>query len=329
MSSEKKNQEKSRLHIRNKNRERYDLNSLVKATPELKAHVVPNKHGAESIDFSNRQAVRLLNTAILKYYYGIKSWDFPNENLCPPIPGRADYIHYMADLLTESNFGKTPRGPHVVGLDIGVGASCIYPIIGTTEYDWSFIGSDTDKESIASAQKIIESNTSLRGKVECRLQKDPTDIFYGILDRNDKIDFSMCNPPFHSSKEEAIEGTRRKIKNLTGKKLENPERNFAGINNELVYTGGEYRFIQNMVRESRKYSSNCFWFSTLVSKQSNLRKVHGLLEKTDASQIKTIRMGTGNKSSRLVAWSFLKKNERLEWRETRWKKDDGKTTADS
>ena len=28
---------------------------------------------------------------------------FPNENLCPPIPGRADYIHHIADLLSINN----------------------------------------------------------------------------------------------------------------------------------------------------------------------------------------------------------------------------------
>jgi 23S rRNA (adenine1618-N6)-methyltransferase len=329
MSLEKKNQEKARLHIRNKNRERYDLSSLIKATPELKDHVVPNKHGVESVDFSNTIAVRLLNTAILKHYYGIENWEFPAENLCPPIPGRADYIHHMADLLTESNFGKIPKGDKVIGLDIGLGASCIYPIIGLTEYGWTFIGSDTDPKSIAAAQHIVDSNASLKGRIECRLQEDSKDIFYGILDREHKIDFSMSNPPFHSSREEAQEGSRRKIKNLTGEKTENPERNFAGINSELIYAGGEYRFIQNIIRESKKYASNCFWFSTLVSKQSNLKKIHGLLEKTDAIQIRTIPMGTGNKSSRIVAWSFLSKNERLDWRDARWKVQQNQPKADS
>jgi len=319
MSSEKNQQKKARLHSRNKNRERYDLSALTTSNPELKNHIIPNKFGVESVDFSNPIAVKLLNKALLNHYYGIKIWEFPDENLCPPIPGRADYIHHMADLLAENNFGTIPTGDKITCLDIGLGASCIYPIIGVTEYDWKFIGSDIDPKSIASSQHIVNSNSSIKEKIECRLQKNSKNVFHGILGKKDKIEFTVCNPPFHSSTEDAQKGTRRKIMNLSGKKVKTPELNFAGISNELICDGGEYKFIQNMIRESEKFSKNCFWFSTLVSKQSNLKRIYNLLEKTEANQIKTIPMGTGNKSSRIVAWTFLSKEERKEWRETRWK----------
>ncbi len=319
MSLKKNKQEKARLHSRNKNRERYDLRALTTAIPELKKYVKPNKFGVDSVDFSNLYAVKLLNKAILKQYYGIESWEFPNENLCPPIPGRANYIHHIADLLGESNFGTIPFGDKITCLDIGLGASCIYPIIGVTEYDWKFIGSDIDPKSIASAQNIVNSNSSLKGNVECRLQKNPKDVFRGIIGKEDKIDLTICNPPFHSSIEDAQKGTRRKIKNLSGKKVKTPELNFAGISNELICDGGEYQFIQNMIGESKKISKNCYWFSTLVSKQSNLKGIYKILEKIETNQIKTIPMGTGNKSTRIVAWTFLSSVEQKEWRETRWK----------
>ena len=285
----------------------------------MKKYVKPNKFGVDSVDFSNLLAVKLLNKAILKHYYGIESWEFPNENLCPPIPGRANYIHHIADLLGESNFGAIPFGDKITCLDVGLGASCIYPIIGVTEYDWKFIGSDIDPKSIASAQNIVNSNSSLKDKVECRLQKNPKDVFRGIIGKEDKIDLTICNPPFHSSIEDAQKGTRRKIKNLSGKKIKTPELNFAGIGNELICDGGEYQFIQNMIGESKKFSKNCYWFSTLVSKQSNLKGIYKILEKIEANQIKTIPMGTGNKSTRMVAWTFLSREEQKEWRETRWK----------
>ena len=319
MSSEKNQQEKARLHSRNKNRERYDLSALTTTNPELKNYIMPNKFGVESVDFSNPLAVRLLNKALLNHYYGIKNWEFPDENLCPPIPGRADYIHHIADLLGENNFGTIPIGDKITCLDVGLGASCIYPIIGVTEYDWKFIGSDIDPKSIASAQNIVNSNSSIKDKIECRLQKNPKDIFHGIIGKEDKIDLTICNPPFHSSIEDAQKGTRRKIKNLSGKKVKTPELNFSGISNELICDGGEYKFIQNMIRESEKFSKNCYWFSTLVSKQSNLKGIYKLLEKIEANQIKRIPMGTGNKSSRIVAWTFLSREEQKEWRETRWK----------
>jgi 23S rRNA (adenine1618-N6)-methyltransferase len=101
--------------------------------------------------------------------------------------------------------------------------------------------------------------------------------------------------------------------------VKTPELNFAVIGNELVCDGGEYQFIQNMIRESEKISKNCYWFSTLVSKQSNLKGIYRFLEKVEAYQVKTIPMGTGNKSSRIVAWTFLSREEQKEWRETRWK----------
>ncbi len=318
MSSEKNQQDKARLHSRNKNRERYDLSALTISNPELKNYIMPNKFGVESVDFSNPLAVKLLNKALLNHYYGIKNWEFPDENLCPPIPGRADYIHHIADLLGENNFGTIPIGDKITCLDVGIGASCIYPIIGVTEYDWKFIGSDIDPKSIASAQNIVNSNSSIKDKIECRLQKNSKDVFHGIIGKEDKIDLIICNPPFHSSIEDAQKGTRRKIKNLSGKKVKTPELNFAGISNELICDGGEYKFIQNMIRESEKFSKNCYWFSTLVSKQSNLKGIYKLLEKIEANQIKTIPMGTGNKSSRIVAWTFLSREEQKEWRETRW-----------
>ncbi len=319
MSSEKSQQEKTRLHPRNKNRERYDLSALMISNPELANYVKPNKYGEDSVDFSNPIAVKILNKALLNHYYGIKHWEFPEENLCPPIPGRADYVHHIADLLCENNFGTIPTGDKIICFDIGVGANCIYPIIGVTEYGWKFIGSDIDPKSIESAKQIVNANPSLKDKIECRLQEDQKDVFYGIIGREDKIDVSICNPPFHASAEDAQKGTRRKIKNLSGQKVKTPKLNFAGISNELICDGGEYKFIHNMIRESKNFSKNCYWFSTLVSKKSNLKGIYKSLEKVEANQIKTIPMGTGNKSSRIVAWTFLSKVEQKEWRVTRWK----------
>ena len=319
MSAEKNIQEKVRLHIRNKNRERYDLDALKIAVPELTDHITTNKYGAESVDFANPIAVKLLNKALLNHYYGIKNWDFPEDNLVPPIPGRADYLHYMTDLLGQSNFGDLPEGEKIKVLDIGVGASCIYPIIGVTEYGWSFIGSDIDQNSVESATNIVNSNTNLEGKIDLRVQENPTVFFKGILNTDEKIDFSMCNPPFHSSTEEAQKGSRRKVKNLSGKKTPKVELNFAGISNELIYEGGESKFIHQMITESQDFAKNCFWFTTLVSKQSNLKGIYKSLNELEVAQIKTIPIGTGNKSSRIIAWSFLSKEEQKEWRETRWR----------
>lgn len=319
MSADKNTPEKTRLHPRNKNRESYDLDALKVAVPQLAEHITPNKYGAESVDFANPMAVKLLNKALLHHYYGIENWDFPEENLCPPIPGRADYLHHMADLLTQSNFGTVPPGNQITGLDVGVGANCIYPIIGVSEYGWNFIGSDIEPKSIESALKIVAANPSLQDKIDLRLQENSEWFFAGILSGEDKVDFTICNPPFHSSTEDAQKSSRRKVKNLSGKNTKRPPLNFAGISTELVYEGGEHTFIHNMIRESKEFAENCYWFSTLVSKKSNLKGVYRSLDEMEVSQVKTIPIGTGNKSSRIVAWSYLSKEAQKEWREARWK----------
>jgi len=321
MSLEKKEQKDSRLHPRNRNKERYDLEALKMVEPELEKYIKRNKFGIKSLDFANPIAVKLLNKALLKYYYGIKYWEFSDDNLCPPIPGRADYIHHIADLLSKNNRNIIPKGGKVTCVDVGVGASCVYPIIGVTEYQWNFIGTDINKKSIESAQKIVNENLLFQGKIDCRLQKSPSHFFTGIITKTDKIDVTICNPPFHASAKEAAKSTRRKVKNLTKKNPKEAKRNFAGIHAELVYDGGEYQFIYDMMQDSKLFAKNCCWFTTLVSKQSNLKPIYKALKALEVKNIETIPMGTGNKSSRIVAWTFLSKREQKEWGKSRWKMD--------
>jgi len=311
--------EKPKLHPRNKNRERYDFKQLTGSFPELAPFVKPNIYGDESIDFANPEAVKVLNQALLQHHYGISSWDIPEGYLCPPIPGRADYIHHISDFLSRNNYGKIPTGSQIKCFDIGLGASCIYPIIGNHEYGWSFIGSDIDPVAIESANRIITQNPALQGKVECKLQTNPKDFFYGIIRKDELIDLSICNPPFHASVKEAQAGTLRKIHNLNLDKKAEPILNFGGQNHELWCDGGEEKFVRNMIQQSKKFAGNCFCFSTLISKESNLKSVYRALEQVGAVGSETIPMGQGNKISRIVVWTFLSTEEQNKWKNTRWK----------
>ena len=212
----------------------------------------------------------------------------------------------MSDLLNNND--------NITCLDIGVGASCIYPILGVSEYNWNFIASEVNTEAITIAKKIIKDNPSLKGKVKFRIQKDENNIFKGIIKPKDKIDLSICNPPFHSSKKEALKGSMRKIRNLSGERSKKIQLNFSGVANELVYKGGEYQFIKNMIEESVLYSNNCLWFTTLVSKEKNLKSIYKLLEDIKAKEVKTLNIGTSNKKSRIVVWTFQTKEEQKNWR---------------
>ena len=310
--------EKTRLHPRNKHRERYDFKQLIESCPELAQFVKLNIYDDESIDFANPEAVKMLNKALLKRYYDIDNWDIPENYLCPPIPGRADYIHHIADLLGSSNYGKIPTGEKIKCLDIGVGANCVYPIIGNKEYGWSFVGSEIDPIAIEAANNIITSNPVLNGKIELRLQNQPNDIFFGIIQQDEFFDLSVCNPPFHASLAEAQSGTLRKLNNLNPDKTTEPIKNFGGQNTELWCKGGEERFVRDMIRQSKLFSSSCFWYSTSISKQSHLKTIYEALENAEAVDVKTIPMGQGNKSGRIVAWTFLTPEAQKEWINKRW-----------
>jgi 23S rRNA (adenine1618-N6)-methyltransferase len=289
------------LHPRNRHRGRYDFAELTQSLPELSQFLIQTPYGDTSIDFANPDAVKTLNRAILKQFYNISNWDIPAGYLCPPIPGRADYLHYIADLLTHSNRGKLPIGPEVRVLDIGVGANCVYPIIGHFEYGWSFIGSEIDPKALDSARRIIESNPQLKNVVEIRLQRSPSQIFEGVLEKDEKIDLTICNPPFYSSSQEALENSRRKSRNLGTA----PVRNFGGQGTELWTPGGETGFIRQMIQESAKISKQCRWFSTLVSRVDNLEGIYKELKRAKVMDYREQRMSQGQKVSRIVAWTFL------------------------
>jgi len=294
---------KSGLHPRNLHRERYDFELLCRTLPELKAFVITNKYGDTSIDFFDTNAVISLNKALLKQYYGIDWWSIPENYLCPPIPGRADYIHYVADLIAE-NPGQIPK--QVRCLDIGVGANCIYPIIGHQVYGWTFVGSDIDLKALAAAQKTIANNPQLKDHISLRHQGNPKNIFTGIIGEGEFFELSICNPPFHASSKEAQASSIRKLSNLKGKKVKEATLNFGGQGNELWCAGGELKFLTNMIYESRKFGKQCRWFTSLVSKESNVAKLYKTLHSVQAQSIRTIAMGQGNKISRILAWSFVR-----------------------
>ena len=293
------------LHPRNLHNNRYDFEALIKTNPDLQEFVKPNKYGDLSIDFANPQAVITLNKALLSHFYGIKNYTIPEGYLCPPIPGRADYIHHIADLLAISNNGVIPKGNTIKGLDVGIGANGIYAIIGASVYDWDFVGSDIEIESIKSVENIVNSNESLKGKIECKLQSNPQNIFTGIINKDDFYNFTLCNPPFHKSLKDAMDGNKRKIQNLTKQKITKNTLNFGGKNNELWCKGGEIAFITNMIKESLEFKNNVLWFTTLVSKKENLPLIYKKLEDIKVSEIKTIDMSQGQKITRVIAWSFL------------------------
>lgn len=324
---------KEGLHARNQHKGRYDFVALAKALPELSDHIINNPMGESSIDFSDPIAVKLLNKSLLAHHYGVKHWDIPEGYLCPPIPGRADYIHRVADLINDETQGAEFNHKTVTALDIGMGANCIYPIIGVSEYGWRFVASDVDPLSIKMASFIASNNPHLKGRIQCRLQSRSDAIFKGVIKKKERYDITVCNPPFHKSLDDAQQGSQRKVDNLNANKAKRggqvtqrskgamqatsiqkaPILNFGGQNNELWCPGGEAAFIAQMVDESRDYAHQVLWFTTLISKSENVSPTRSLIEKAGARSIKVVEMSQGQKISRFIAWTFHDKQQRQDW----------------
>jgi 23S rRNA (adenine1618-N6)-methyltransferase len=290
---------KPMLHPRNQHRQGYDFERLIVKSPGLAAFTTRNPRGQMTIDFQDVDAVRMLNRALLMTHYGVDFWDIPASYLCPPIPGRVDYIHYLAGLLAESNGQEIPLGPEIKALDIGTGASLVYPLTGRHEYGWDFTGVDIDPVSIKSARQICERNGL---NIRLKHQDNAEDIFQGVVSRDDRFHVTLCNPPFHASLAQAKEGTQRKWRNLG--KGQSAELNFGGQNAELWCPGGEIGFIARMIGQSMDFAEQCLWFTCLVSKKDSLKPLSRLLKKAQVAEFKVVEMAQGQKTSRFIAWTY-------------------------
>lgn len=266
-----------------------------------------NPKGETTIDFSDSKAVLHLNKALLAHYYKIAHWQIPEGYLCPPIPGRADYIHYIAELLTSTDHPAIPNGKKIQVLDIGTGANCIYPIIGSQSYGWRFVATDIDPVAVNVAQVIVQSNPCLRNLIELRVQENPDAVFKGIINPSDRFELTMCNPPFHASPAEAKAANQRKRSNLNQGKAARSDGplNFGGQNAELWCADGEIGFLSRMAKESVDYSRQVYYFTSLVSKRENVQPLKKLLSRLGAKKIDVINMSQGQKVSRLLVWSFI------------------------
>lgn len=321
---------KGQLHPRNPHRGRYDMAALVKASPALAAFVIKTPAGSESIDFADPVAVKALNRALLSRHYGIAHWDIPAGYLCPPIPGRADYLHYLADLISEANGGQLPAGEHVRALDIGTGANLIYPLLGNRSFGWQMVGSDISVQAIDSARAIVSANLRLKGQIEVRLQTDRTRHFAGIWGADERFDLVLCNPPFHASEADMARESQRKWRGLDKSRQQRgngprksgsrnaPALNFAGQAAELWCPGGEEVFVTRMIQESRNVASQCLWFTSLVAHSASLTGIRKALKRSGASEVRVIEMSQGQKVSRFVAWSYLTPDQRRQWGRDHW-----------
>ena len=311
------------MHPRNKNISGYDFAALAVTSATLAKYLKTSPAGGPTIDFANPAAVKALNRALLMHHYDIKGWDIPAGYLCPPIPGRADYLHAVADLLASCNKKQIPTGSAVRVLDIGTGANLVYPLIGQAEYGWRFLGVDIDEAALENAQRILDKNPALTADIQLRHQPVWDNIFTGLLRAGECFDLSLCNPPFHNSPDEVLAVSQRKWNNLgkpgAKKGAVQPRLNFGGGGTELWCNGGERAFVKSMIEQSAGIPKRVLWFTSLLSKADNLPHIEAALKKAHVIDSRILPMTQGQKQSRLVCWTFCSNGEREKWRRERWK----------
>jgi len=290
------------MHEQNPYSKRYDLKRLTEHYTALQKYLVLNPTGEETIDFNDSSAVYALNKAILLADFKLEDYHLPTGYLIPPIPGRLDYLLYVRDFLVEKFNVAEEANLH--GLDIGTGANAIYCILGAQHFNWNMVGTESDGKAIEIAKANMKSTKLLQNKVELRHQENKSFLFKNIIQAQEQFDFTICNPPFHSSREEAVKGSVRKFKNLGGiadkKEL---SLNFEGQANELWCNGGEALFIKRLIKESILFKDQVRVFTSLVAKADNLPKIEKQIKKAKANY-HIIPMAQGNKKSRCILWWY-------------------------
>ncbi|KAI8093706.1 S-adenosyl-L-methionine dependent methyltransferase [Halteromyces radiatus] len=244
------------------------------------------------IDFKNPEAVRELTCCLLKHDFDLDV-HFPLNRLCPPIPNRLNYLLWIEDLLEESSISDNKK--NVMGIDIGVGASCIYPLLGCQMHPhWRFLGTELDAESFDYAKKNVDRN-GLQDRISLVLNKDENKIF--LLDPSiDSYDFCMCNPPFYASQEELQQG-------LENKELE-PSAICTGTTSEMITEDGEYGFIKRMILESKRYKYRIQWYTSMMGLKRTIRPITQLLKQQGITNYVVTEFCQGRTKRWGIAWSF-------------------------
>ena len=245
------------------------------------------------LDFSDPDTVMQLTKTLLKVDFGLEL-ELPDDRLCPPVPNRHNYILWLKDLMDTTSYEEPGR--RLSCLDIGTGASCIYPLLGCTQRQWYFVATDIDPKSLAYAKKNVQRN-DLENRIRI-LPRKPTDALIPLDDLGaEAIDFLMTNPPFYESEQEMVASAKLKSRP--------PNSACTGAPVEMVCQGGEVAFVSRIIGESLKLRERVQWYTSMLGKMSSLEAVVDLLRERKIENYAVTEFVQGSKTRRwAVAWSF-------------------------
>lgn len=252
------------------------------------------------VDFQDPDTVRALSKAILKVDFGLEL-DVPDDRLCPPIPNRWNYVYWIQRLIDSTSPGYSNRYDptrKVVGLDIGVGASAIYTMLCLQTRDsWTMCATDIDKKSFDYAvRNLTINNLVTRTKMLQTVNSNPLIPLQHL--GVDKLDFTICNPPFFTDENEMRSSLKGEGKSWK------PNAICTGAPVEMVYPGGDLGFVYNIVLESLKLRDKVTWYSSMLGKMSSTKEIIVLLKDHGITNWAVGSIEVGATKRWIVAWSF-------------------------
>nr|XP_043613804.1 RNA N6-adenosine-methyltransferase mettl16 isoform X2 [Erigeron canadensis]XP_043613806.1 RNA N6-adenosine-methyltransferase mettl16 isoform X2 [Erigeron canadensis]XP_043613807.1 RNA N6-adenosine-methyltransferase mettl16 isoform X2 [Erigeron canadensis]XP_043613808.1 RNA N6-adenosine-methyltransferase mettl16 isoform X2 [Erigeron canadensis] len=305
-----------------------DFSELASLYPSFGSYVFYSRDGKPKIDWKDFNATRELTRVLLLHHHSV-TWWIPDGQLCPTVPNRSNYIHWIEDLLSSNIIPNTRQDNSLVkGLDIGTGANCIYPLLGASLLGWSFVGTDVtdvalewadwnvknnphiselieirkvdfEQELTHQHTNSIESSTDITGNTEHPKQAsfgnsnksyNGPPILLDVVKEGEKFDFCMCNPPFFETMEES--GL-------------NPNTSCGGTPAEMVCPGGEQAFVSRMIQDSIQLKQSFRWYTSMVGKKSSLKSLTSKLREAGVTVVKTTEFVQGQTCRWGIAWSFV------------------------
>ncbi|PNF30379.1 hypothetical protein B7P43_G13417 [Cryptotermes secundus] len=282
------------MHPRNIYKTRPNFKELATSYPEFRKFAKQDITGKVTIDFKNQEALRALTTTLLHKDFGLRV-EIPLNHLVPALPLRLNYLLWLEDLLhlsVKSREGQTR------GVDIGCGASCIYPLLATTMKKWKMLATEIDHESVECARRNVACN-DYEDFITVK-QVEAGTILKGALDMDDAYDFTMCNPPFFSCEREADSSSKSRSSSRTL-----PRNGRTGSLSDIVVKGGEVAFILQMIQESAELRYKVKIYSTMVGLKSNFNVLKSELEKAGVASSTHTEFSQGHTTRWGLAWTFL------------------------
>ncbi|KAH8891790.1 hypothetical protein GQ53DRAFT_137430 [Thozetella sp. PMI_491] len=266
-----------------------DFRELGRLDPAFRARL--NENG--QLDFTDPAAVMQLTKTLLEQDFGLVV-DLPDDRLCPPVPNRHNYILWLKDLLDTSSHGDLHH--RICGLDIGTGASCIYPLLGTAQRPWHFLATDIDERSLRYAQGNVTRN-GLDDRIRL-LKRSVSDVMIPLDEAGvDSLDFVMTNPPFYESVKEMDASAKAKAKP--------PSSACTGTSFEMICQGGELAFVRRILEESKRLRTRVQWYTSMFGKLDSLKTFVADLQACGVDNWAVTEFVQGNRTKRwAVAWSY-------------------------